>query len=1013
VNPLQIFPAAGFDRSTTTPVLLGVLLSWFFTETFGWVFAGLVVPGYLAAVFAIDPRAGMVDVATAIFTYGLARGIGEHLPRTGLTSRVFGRERFLLIVLCSIVVRLAVEGAILPRFAPHAAGSFFSIGLVVVPLAANACWKTGLGKGLIQNGVPTLLCFLILKFVLLPHTNLSLAGFELATEDVAASFLASPKAYILLITGAILAASANVLDGWDFNGILIPALLALVVLEPVKFGATFVEALVIVAIATVLVRTTRLGRANIEGPRRLVLFFSIDYAMRFAFAGLVGRSLPGGDVVGLMGFGYLLPTLLAVKIAQRGSAPLVLLPTAHVGVSAFALGTLIGFSAAVVDTDSAAARTPVTRPLPRTPADPEAAAFFAAGLTRTAPHEGKGPSPLSGAPLVELVDQALDHAEHDREGDGAGPYAVQRLDRGVILLRERFEHIDDRWGDPTILATTAWRAVGRRLVLLVPAPAAAPETAALAGRMVAEGRADLAVIAGVDEGVAAGPFSNAALDAARTLANRTKRDVAKGDGGKATDGDQGVVVAIRRGNGKAARAILGARANAAARVDALFLGLEGTLGAITRELGERELGDRDVDVVLELPDDAVARLFPTEVAPSSLGSPAAISTLLDDVRATTRESSPEELLVERRLLLDPLLSPKGAQPASLPLLRVTAARLGYALHGPGPLGGGGEVVVLVPSAQGSRPLSVVVRTTGVSSTVVEVPQGFREGMRDLGLRIATRIGADAAIFGLEHGGAARGGPALRLAHAVATAPSAGGSEGRRAAQVVVLREAADDGTTARGVVGLGAWGGAGREGLLASVRQAFGAVGLEVEDRPLDLAARELGGRAIFGEVPLVAATLDATAIRIASLDEARGNARVLSTIGLPTIDASLADAARRLAGTIADGTPSPSQDVVALARQATLERSVVARRALASATASSATRAALVRTKAGDYVLLVARDTPKAGKSTLLATAIATDARAPKEDAAPTAVASLDACTAILESGGSCRAPMPLPEAP
>src|ERR1700722_5125693 len=107
---LHLFPKSGFDQSTTTPVLIGVLLSWIFTEWFGWVFAGLVVPGYLAAVFLLDPRAPFIGV--------------------------FGRERFFLVVLSSILVRLAVEGAILPRLLPHATWAF-SIGLVVVPLAAN------------------------------------------------------------------------------------------------------------------------------------------------------------------------------------------------------------------------------------------------------------------------------------------------------------------------------------------------------------------------------------------------------------------------------------------------------------------------------------------------------------------------------------------------------------------------------------------------------------------------------------------------------------------------------------------------------------------------------------------------------------------------------------------------------------------------------------------------------------------------------------------------------------
>src|SRR3954465_986681 len=168
---LNIFPRSGFDQSVTTPVLLGVLVSWFFTETYGWIFAGLVVPGYLAAVFLLNPASGVIDVVEAFITFGIARAIGETLPRTGLMSRVFGRERFFLVVLVSVLVRLAVEAWALPTFLPRLTFAF-SIGLVVTPLLANACWKTGLVRGIIQNGVPTLIVYLLLRYVLVPHTNL-------------------------------------------------------------------------------------------------------------------------------------------------------------------------------------------------------------------------------------------------------------------------------------------------------------------------------------------------------------------------------------------------------------------------------------------------------------------------------------------------------------------------------------------------------------------------------------------------------------------------------------------------------------------------------------------------------------------------------------------------------------------------------------------------------------------------------------------------------------------------
>lgn len=978
MNPLHLFPTAGFDRSTTTPVLLGVLISWFFTETFGWVFAGLVVPGYLAAVFCIDPRAGMVDVAEALFTYALARGIGEHLARTGLTSRVFGRERFLLVVLCSIIVRLAVEGAILPRFAPHAANSFFSIGLVVVPLAANACWKTGLGRGIIQNGVPTLIVYVLLRFVLIPHTNLSLAGFELATEDVAASFLASPKAYILLITGAILAAAANVLDGWDFNGILIPALLSLVVIEPLKFGATFVEAIIIVIVATAILKTTRLGRANVEGPRRLVLFFGIDYALRFVFAALVGRGLPGADVVGLMGFGYLLPTLIAVKISQRGNAPLVLLPTAQVSIGAFALGTLIGFSAAMVDTAPSAARANVARFVGKAPNDPEAAGLWVAAHARAVPHDGKGPIPLTGVELVKLVDRAVNESDLAKL-DNTGALEVQRLDRGVLLLREKFQSLDERWGDPAVLVTQSGRASSRRVVLVVDTPVSAPETAALAARLVAEGRADAAVIAGVESSQVS-IFGKATLDAARQLALR--------GGDKGGTSDPGVVIALRRGD--AGKVTLANESISAARVDSLIMALETQAGALPRKTGTT---GTNIDATIEIPESAIAQLFPTESKAATIASPVAMATTLDEIRTSTAMTSIEDLIALRRLLLDPLLSAPGTK-RSLPLMRVSAAKLGYTLYGPSAVASGGESFVLMPAAGAPRPVALVVRSTGVAGTIIEVPHGYQDGLRDVAVRLSNELNADAILFGLEHGGGARGSGALRLAHSIAAASVPG-----RNPRVVVLRSAAE-GELENKAVAVGAWGGPAREDLSASVKKAFAAMGLETIEQGMDLSVRELSGRAVFGETPVVAATVDPLALRGLSLDEARSGARVLAVAGMTAYDGALVDVANTLATAIPKDAAAPSVDVIDLARRSTIEQSVVARRHLTNATTTSAARAGLVRAKSGDFVLVVARE-----GNGYVASATSTDPRAPINDKPATPVKSLKDCAAVLEASGICRA--------
>jgi hypothetical protein len=45
---LHLFPERGLDQSILVAVLVGIWVLLFFTEVFGWVWAGLVVPGYLA-----------------------------------------------------------------------------------------------------------------------------------------------------------------------------------------------------------------------------------------------------------------------------------------------------------------------------------------------------------------------------------------------------------------------------------------------------------------------------------------------------------------------------------------------------------------------------------------------------------------------------------------------------------------------------------------------------------------------------------------------------------------------------------------------------------------------------------------------------------------------------------------------------------------------------------------------------------------------------------------------------
>jgi hypothetical protein len=333
---LHLFPDRMLDGSIHTAVLVGILLLWFLTERWGWVFAGFVVPGYLAALGIVAPASLAAITVEAILTYGVVWALGAGASELGLWSRVFGRERFLLFVVISVPVRLVVEGLGAPQAelligqlwdVPAWQGQrFFGIGVVLVPLLANAWWKLGLGRGLLQVGVVTGLTWAVLALLLIPYTNFQFGGFEQTFEDVALDFLASPKIYIVLVTAAFFGARNNLLYGWDFGGIMVPALLALVALTPTELVVTLLEAVVLAAFYVVVVQLPGIRSLNLEGPRRLVSMYLLSYALKWILA-MAAQALDIQFYVSdLYGFGYLLTSLIAVRCVKGGRWGRTLLP---------------------------------------------------------------------------------------------------------------------------------------------------------------------------------------------------------------------------------------------------------------------------------------------------------------------------------------------------------------------------------------------------------------------------------------------------------------------------------------------------------------------------------------------------------------------------------------------------------------------------------------------------------------------------------------------------------------
>ncbi|WP_438024626.1 poly-gamma-glutamate biosynthesis protein PgsC/CapC [Sorangium sp. So ce233] len=452
---LPLFPPNGLDRSLHTAVLIGLVFGTLFTETLGWTYAGLVVPGYLATVFFAAPVTAVFIIAESVVTYLFVALIGRWITRTGAWSTAFGRERFYLFIVGAVIVRLFVEGFVVPevsaRYEFVHSRELYSIGLVLVPLIANAFWNSGLVRAAPRLAVVTALTALVLG-VLLRTTNLSVSRFQVLNESLSLEFLELPKAHIILVIGALLGARNNVRYGWDYNGILVPGLLAVAWYEPTKLLTTTVEALVVFYLSRWITSVRPFSRMLLVGPRRMIFVYVLGFVLKMAIGFAMVRFAPGLQMIDYFGFGYLLPSLLAVKMWNKEHVGIVIMPTLQVSLTAFLAGNAVGYALVALGWGSAPpppaaeARPPprvesaalslvladtVPRPGPR----PRAAAIAADIEARRVAYRLARSVLRDGRPAGEL----LGVAERARlsvaqEGDGDRPWYV---------MTARFEDPED------------------------------------------------------------------------------------------------------------------------------------------------------------------------------------------------------------------------------------------------------------------------------------------------------------------------------------------------------------------------------------------------------------------------------------------------------------------------------------------------------------------------------------------------------------------------------------------
>lgn len=350
--PLDIFPTGGLSSSVITTVWVGVCVVVFLNLRFGTTLSGLVVPGYVIPLLIVRPVSGYVVLFEGVVTYLLARLLAEKLPKILGYAELFGRDRFFALVLLSVMVRLTFDGAAFPYLEGVLAeygvdysirSNLHSFGLIVVALIANQFWNGGLRFGASSLLLYLGITYVLVRWVLMEFTNFNINTLSYMYEDLASSILASPKAYIILLTSAFLASRMNIRYGWEYNGILVPSLLALQWYQPSKLLATFVETFVILFLARFMLTLPALRQRNIEGARLLLLFFTISFVYKMILGYALIDLAPSAKITDFYGFGYLLATLLALKMHQKDIPALVTSSSILTSAVAVIGASIIGF----------------------------------------------------------------------------------------------------------------------------------------------------------------------------------------------------------------------------------------------------------------------------------------------------------------------------------------------------------------------------------------------------------------------------------------------------------------------------------------------------------------------------------------------------------------------------------------------------------------------------------------------------------------------------------------------
>ena len=135
---------------------IGIAIGFLFYELVGLSPGGIVAPGYIA-LFINQPWRIIITVAIAILTYYIVLFLSNYMI-------LYGKRRFLSMILISFFVKWLVEGVLLQL--PVISIEVQSIGYIIPGLLANEMQRQGILPTLLATAIVAILVRLTLYLFL-------------------------------------------------------------------------------------------------------------------------------------------------------------------------------------------------------------------------------------------------------------------------------------------------------------------------------------------------------------------------------------------------------------------------------------------------------------------------------------------------------------------------------------------------------------------------------------------------------------------------------------------------------------------------------------------------------------------------------------------------------------------------------------------------------------------------------------------------------------------------------